>query len=159
MAKENGICILFENPGDGSDNIIDYAEDLASFLADLDTTIFGINYDPGNLISHRPELDPITDALKAVPHCTHFHVKDVLARPDGYSFVPLGNGAIDYEKILKSLYRSNLPFSLELPFRLRRDIQGNPSKLSAPLPLEEIARGVKYSLRWVSERHPAFNIG
>ncbi|WP_158521437.1 sugar phosphate isomerase/epimerase family protein [Kushneria konosiri] len=154
-AREAGVKLLFENPGDGSDNVINQASELATLTERLDASVTGINYDPGNLISHRPALSPVDDALKAIPQSDHLHLKAVSRKQDGYHFGALGTGDIDYAPIVEALAARRLPFSLELPFRLRRDEHAQPNKLAEPLPLEEIERGVAASLYWMAQNHPA----
>lgn len=154
-AREVGVKLLFENPGDGSNNLINQASELSTLLAQLDASATGINYDPGNLISHRPTLSPLDDALNAIPQSDHLHLKAVSREHDGYHFGALGTGDIDYAPIVEALAARRLPFSLELPFRLRRDEHAQPNKQAEPLPLEEIERGVATSLRWMAQNHPA----
>lgn len=153
-AREAGVMLLFENPGDGSDNLINQASELPTLLARLDTSATGINYDPGNLISHRPALSPVDDALEAIPLSAHLHLKAVHRESEGYRFGALGTGDIDYAPIVKALAARELPFSLELPFRLRRDAHAQPDKRPEPLPLKEIEQGVAVSLRWMAQHHP-----
>ncbi|REC95351.1 sugar phosphate isomerase/epimerase family protein [Kushneria indalinina] len=153
-AREAGIKLLFENPGDGSDNLINQASELPGLLERLDTSATGINYDPGNLISHRPALSPVEDALEAIPLSDHLHLKAVSRQSGGYHFDALGTGDIDYAPIVAALAARGLPFSLELPFRLRRDENAQPDKRPEPLPLEEIENGVAESLHWMAQHHP-----
>ncbi|WP_251976318.1 sugar phosphate isomerase/epimerase family protein [Salinicola avicenniae] len=153
-ARAAGVKLLFENPGDGRDNLINAADDLPAFLARLDRAAAGINYDPGNLISHRPALSPEADAQAAIPLSDHLHLKAVTRVADGYRFEALGEGDIDYAPIVAALASRALPFSLELPFRLRRDTQAQPDKLAEPLPLEVIESGVAASLRFMAQHHP-----
>lgn len=154
MARDAGLTVCLENPGDGSDNLINRAADLPAFLQQLDAAVWGINYDPGNLVSHRPDLDVVQDALAAVPHARHLHLKAVGCDPEGYGFKPMGEGDINYRPILQAVAEHQLPFSLELPFRLRRDINAQPLKLPQPLDLDEIERGMSASLRWVRAHYP-----
>ncbi|SPJ32031.1 sugar phosphate isomerase/epimerase family protein [Kushneria phyllosphaerae] len=154
-AREAGVKLLFENPGDGSNNLINQASELSTLLARLDASAAGINYDPGNLISHCPALSPLDDALQAIPQSDHLHLKAVSRGHDGYHFGALGTGDIDYAPIVEALAARRLPFSLELPFRLRRDEHAQPNKQAEPLPLEEIERDVAASLRWTAQNHPA----
>ncbi|QEL12318.1 sugar phosphate isomerase/epimerase family protein [Kushneria phosphatilytica] len=154
LAREAGVRVCLENPGDGSDNLLDRAADLPAVLERLDRAVFGINYDPGNLVSHRPALEPVEDALEAVALSDHFHLKAVHRDTEGYRFAPMGQGDIDYVPILAAIAKRRLPFSLELPFRLRRDSHAQPWKGSAPLALETIEQGVTDSLQWLRAHYP-----
>lgn len=153
-ARQAGVKLLFENPGNGGDNLINRAADLPALLARLDRSAAGINYDPGNLISHRPALPPVADALEAIALSDHLHLKAVGRDARGYGFGALGTGDIDYAPIVAALARRGLPFSLELPFRLRRDANAQPVKRDDPLSLVEIERGVSASLEWMARHHP-----
>ena len=115
--------------------------------------MFSVNYDAGNLASHRPQFDVIRDILEAVPYADHLHVKDVTRSDDGYRFCALGEGDIDYRRLLAAVSERapDLSFSLELPFRLRRKPEGKPYKEAQPLPLATIEDKIEHSLSFIHE--------
>lgn len=153
IARDAGMVICLENPGDGVDNLFNSAADIPGLLEKLDREVFSVNYDAGNLVSHRPQLDVIRDTLEAVPYADHLHVKDVIRTADGYRFCALGEGDIDYRRLLAAVSEKapDLSFSLELPFRLRRTPAGKPYKEDQPLPLAVIEDKIKQSIRFVDE--------
>ncbi|MDV6318225.1 sugar phosphate isomerase/epimerase [Chromohalobacter sp. HP20-39] len=152
IARDAGLRICLENPGDGSDNLFNDASDITPLLERLDRNVFGINYDPGNVISHRPGLDPVEDAMAALSQVSHLHLKAVTRDATGYAFGALGTGDIDYVPILAAVAERSptLPFSLELPFRLRRDEQAQPHKFPSRVPLADIEEGITSSLSYVT---------
>lgn len=151
IARHHGVRILLENPGNREANLLDDSAHIAPLLEQLDSEVFGINFDVGNLLSHRPELDPLSDGLKALPLADHFHIKPCKAMADGYDFVPLGEGDIDDGSLIDQLKRQGTPFSLELPFRLHRDLKAQPWRDESPLALEDIEEKLKQSLAWMGE--------
>ena len=54
LAEELDQVIGLENPGDGSDNLLNVAADGPGLLARIGHARVGLNYDAGNTISHRP---------------------------------------------------------------------------------------------------------
>jgi transketolase len=68
------------------------------------------------------------DALAALPLCVHTHIKDVQRRPEGYFFTPLGAGEIGCERIVQALAAMPLHLSIEIPMRLHRGPDAQPSR-------------------------------
>ena len=152
IARKYNIKVCLENPGDRVDNILNCAGDIPNLLSRLDKDIFSINYDVGNLISHCSELDPVEDTLKALPYCDHLHIKDAYFYDDTYHFCSLGEGSIDFEKLLPEieLKYPEVSFSLELPFRLLRNNDAKPYKKPSLLPLVEIENKLEKSLNYLN---------
>ncbi|ALM51957.1 sugar phosphate isomerase/epimerase family protein [Halomonas huangheensis] len=151
IAGHHGVRILLENPGNRDPNLLDRAAHIEPLLAQLDSDVFGINFDVGNLLSHCPDLDPLADGLQALSQADHFHIKPCRVVPDGYDFTPLGEGDIDDACLVRHLDARNVPFSLELPFRLHRDLDAQPWRDNSPLTLDHIERQLKQSLAWMSD--------
>ena len=150
-AEQLGLWIGLENPGDGSDNLLNTAADAAALLARIDHPRIGLNYDAGNTISHRPGVDPTADALAAMPYCVHTHVKDVRVSADGYFFTPLGEGQVGCAKILEAIARTDLDLSIEIPMRLHRGPDAKPSRAVYRAPLGDIETTLKAALQFVHE--------
>lgn len=146
IAKQYGVRILLENPGNGVPNVLDHAGDVEGLLERLDRDAFGINYDVGNLLSHCRDREPVSDARKAMTVADHFHLKPCTRTTDGIDFVSFGKGDIDDSEVAAELVRQGKPFSLELPFRLHRDVNAQPYRDKQPLPLEKIESYVSSSL-------------
>ena len=146
IARHYGMRILLENPGNRVPNLLDHADDMPGLLEQLDTHVFGLNYDIGNLLAHCPGRDPLADARAAIPLADHVHLKPCTQRGEGIDFVSLGEGDIDDTTLAADLLRQGKPFSLELPFRLHRDANAQPWRDEQPLPLDEIELYVSRSL-------------
>lgn len=146
IARQYGVRILLENPGNGVSNVLDHAGDVPGLLERLDRDAFGINYDVGNLLSHCPERDPASDAREAMSMADHFHLKPCVRTVDGFDFVAFGQGDVDDGEVATELLRQGKPFSLELPFRLHRDATAQPWRDEKPLPLEVIESRISRSL-------------
>lgn len=148
-AEQLDLQIGLENPGDGSDNLLNTAADAADLLKRIAHPRVALNYDAGNTISHRPDVVPSQDALQAMPMCLYTHVKDVRADPDGYFFTPIGEGDIDCVAILAGIAATRLDCSIEIPLRLYRGPDAQPRRASEPVPVAEIERVIGISLRYV----------
>lgn len=157
-AENIGLRIGLENPGDGSDNLLNSAVDAAALLEEIGHPMVGLNYDAGNTISHRPALDPAADALAAMPLCLHTHIKDVRASADGYFFTPLGEGQIDCAGILRSVASTHLNLSIEIPLRLHRQANAQPSRAPYRVPIAEIEAVITPALAFVRHHLAVTNL-
>lgn len=149
IARHYGMRILLENPGNRVANLFDHAAHIASLLSKLNVPEFGINFDVGNLLSHCPDIDPLADALAAIPNGDHFHIKSCSIVDEEIVFTPLGEGDVDEAPLVRKLITKGIPFSLELPFRLRRDRHAQPWRLGQAVPMEEIENNILRSIHWV----------
>lgn len=158
-AEQLDLVIGLENPGDGSDNLINTAADGIALLDKLGYPNLRLNYDAANTVSHRPPgkpggVIPADDALLAMPYCGHVHIKDARATPEGYFFTPLGEGNIDCARIVQAVAKTDINLSVELPLRLHRLPNAQPKRRDEPVPLAEIETVVRASLAFV-KRHLA----
>lgn len=147
-AEAFGVTIALENPGDGSDNIFNTAEEGVALAARFASPWLGLNYDAANTASHRPLFgDFAADAVAALPASVHAHIKDVKRTPDGWFFTPVGNGDIDCRKLLTAIAaKPDLPVSIEFPVRLHRGADSKPVRRVSPASLREIEDGLAASL-------------
>lgn len=150
-AEQLDLWIGLENPGDGSDNLLNTAADGPGLLADIGHPMVGLNYDAGNTISHRPGVPPADDALAAMPQCLHTHIKDVRRDDNGYFFTPLGQGQIDCARILRAVAQTALNLSIEMPLRLHRQPSAQPSRAPYRVPLADIEAVLRPALAFVHE--------
>lgn len=150
-AKDIGITIGLENPGDGSDNLLNVAADGAELLQRIGHPgVVGLNYDAGNTISHRPGVPTAADALLAMPLCIHTHVKDVRVQ-DGYFFTPLGEGQVGCDRILHAIAVTPLNLSIEIPMRLHRQANAQPSRAPYRVPVGDIEDTLGRALAFVHQ--------
>jgi len=151
-AESLNLIIGLENPGDGKENIINSGKDGATVVREIDSEWVKLNYDFGNVISHFYErIRPEEDFIDALPFSAHLHIKDVKSNEQGWSFVEIGKGSIDYSLILKTLALKypQIPISLEIPLRITRDRDAFPRRAASPLPLDEIRNVLQGSLDYV----------
>lgn len=149
-AEDIGLQIGLENPGDGSDNILNTAQDAAVLLNEINRPSVGLNYDAGNTVSHRREQDPVQDVLLAIPLCVHTHIKDVAIKPDGFFFTQLGEGDVGCSAILSAIARTDLDLSIEMPLRLHRQIDAKPVRDLECVPISTIEQLIKPALSYVN---------
>lgn len=146
IARNHGVRILLENPGNGVPNVFDSAIDAQAMLERLGDDAFGINYDMGNLLSHVPQRDALDDALKALPLADHVHLKPCARQGEGIDFVSFGDGDTEDAALARTLLDQGKPFSLELPFRLHRDAGAQPWRDEQPVALDRIESLILRSL-------------
>jgi len=152
IAKSLDMIIALENPGNGKENVVNSGETGASIIKHIASDWVRLNYDFGNVISHFFErLRPEEDFIYALPFSAHLHIKDVKSNGQGWSFVEIGEGSIDYSLILKTLALRypQIPISLEIPLRITRDRDASPRRAASPLPLDEIRNVLQGSLDYV----------
>jgi len=151
-AADRGMIIALENPGDGRPNVLDSAGPAAAILAEIDLDSVCLNYDFGNLISHCFEkIDPVEDYRLALDCTGHFHIKDVAAGPDGWYFTEIGQGGIDYRRILTEIaaLETPIPISLEIPLRVSRRPDALPRRAAQPVDLDTIRTILSGSVQFV----------
>ena len=151
QAQELGLIIALENPGNRQTNVVDDGRTGAAFCREFDHPHVRLNYDFGNLISHRPGVDSRRDCAAAVEMVVHLHIKDVVVSAEGYEFPAVGTGAVGYGPILADVARAaeSLPLSLELPLRLSRRTDASPRRSRERVPIEQIDDLVAASLKFV----------
>ena len=144
--------IGLENPGDGCDELLNVAADAPQMLSRIGSARVGLNYDVGNTVSHRPELDAAQDALQALPCCVHMHLKDGRGSADGWFFTPLGQGEVGLGTLLRAVAGTDIPVSIDIPMRLHRRPDAKPGRARYRVPLADIETTLQTSLRYVRQR-------
>src|SRR5262249_22960707 len=96
--------------------------------------------------------NPEVDLLAALPHCRHIHIKDVLSDSNGWRFVPIGQGSLDYRTIGSQIATNASDFAvgIELPLRLRRPGRSSPVRDTERLSLESMRASLQASLAAVT---------
>ncbi|MDA3949743.1 MAG: TIM barrel protein [Spirochaeta sp.] len=151
-AEAAGVVIALENPGDGRPNIIDNAAAARAFITKYDNPWIRLNYDPGNLLTHQPHLDPVTDAQDLGPGLVSMHLKNASLQGDRMRFTALHRGSIDYAAVLAHTDGLDpVPeYCVELPIRVSRAPGGKPFRDSELVPLETIHEALDASLSWLT---------
>jgi len=123
FAQSLQLVIGLENPGDGSDHIVDYAKTGALTVRRIGSDFVRLNYDIGNpFIYSKGTLKPEDDFEEAIPWSVHFHLKDIREEETGYFYSEIGKGVIDYKTILQALSEKapSIPLGIEIPLCLKR---------------------------------------
>ena len=153
-ASDLEMVILLENPGDGNANVMDSGAPAAKLIEEIGQEHVKINYDFGNLLSHCFEkLRPEEDYKFVRESAVHYHIKDVASDDAGWYFTEIGQGTIDYQKILKELavLSEPVPISLEIPLRIRRAPDASPRRALQPVDLAEIRQVMTSSVDFVKQ--------
>ena len=154
-AERYGVVIALENPGNGRPNLIDCAADAAELAARFDSPWVSLNYDPGNLLTHKPDLRPEEDAFLLCGNIGAYlgslHVKNAARIDNRWRFVTLSAGVIDYRRILTHTDKlvPRPEYSIEIPLRLSREFGGKPHRTSTPVPIKQIREVLIQSLEWI----------
>lgn len=78
--------------------------DYRRLAADLPDTPFSVNFDPSHLIVQGE--DPLRLVAEQGPRIAHVHMKDGSGRFPDFAFPPLGQGAIDFPRLVGALRRA-----------------------------------------------------
>lgn len=155
MAKHYQIKILIENVGDQQPYMLNDSRDFDAVAAEFDSATLGINFDPGNLASHRPNNNLLYDSIKSLDVAEHIHIKDLVVEQGDYQFCAIGEGICQYPALLRHASEVNkLPFfSIEAPFALVRRANGKAELKPRQqlLPISEIESRLKLSLHTINQ--------
>lgn len=100
QAKKYGIMVCLEN---SPNSCCVSAEDMIKTIKDINMDNFRLNWDPGNSQTGGC-LDIDRDFELLMPYIENVHIKDVIRKEDGGKYyLPIGEGSVDYEKILTLL--------------------------------------------------------
>lgn len=148
-ASELGLRLGVGNPADGSESLFNVAADGPRLLEQIGFAGVGLTYDVGNTLSHRPAVDPVADALAALPYCVHVHVKDVHHQPTGLFHAALGQGCLKPGALVRAARHRGVSMSVDLPLRQHRLHDGMLGRSRYRVALQDIEAAVAASLRWL----------
>lgn len=147
-AESLNMMIGLENPGDGTNNLIESGKGGAELIEEIDSSFIRLNYDVGNTYSYsKGRKMPKDDIHYAYPYAIHFHFKDTKPDELGWVFTEIGKGIINYKEVIQFMKAQpeQLPIGLEIPMTVRRDKDFNPQKKAALPRLEDIKMIIKQS--------------
>ncbi|MDG3087882.1 TIM barrel protein [Vibrio hannami] len=126
-AEGFSIQILIENVGDQKPYMLNDSDDFEVVKGECKSAALGINFDPGNLASHRPENDLLFDSIRSLKSAEHIHIKDLHLDGEDYHFCAIGEGICEYPALFEyALINNEMPFfSIEAPFSLIRKRDGS----------------------------------
>jgi len=86
------------------------------FLAELAHPNVGINYDTGNILYYNDHIDPADDIREIAEKVIHVHLKDTQGGKKEWKFCRLGEGRVDFAKIVATLDSVEFrgPYSIEI---------------------------------------------
>jgi L-ribulose-5-phosphate 3-epimerase len=130
-ADKRGIVVSLEVHGD----IMASGALSIKIIKEINCSNVKINYDTGNCKFYGGE-DAVDDIGPTIPYLAHVHLKDKIGGPRVWNFPGVGEGEVDFGRVLKILdeggYRG--PFGVEVEF------SGDPFP-----PVAEVDRAVKVS--------------
>ncbi|MGR5266779.1 sugar phosphate isomerase/epimerase family protein [Vibrio astriarenae] len=151
LAKLNGIKILIENVGDTRPYLLNDANDFEAFMEQVETSVVGINFDPGNFLSHRPKLNVLEHSIASLDVAEHIHIKDLVRLGDSWQCCEVGAGEGKYQALFQ--HANQMPFfSIESPYALKRLADGT-TKLKpreSLLPINDIELRLAESIKFVT---------
>ncbi len=153
FAEKMKLTIGLENPGDGVPNLLDTGREAESLIESIGSDRVRVNYDFGNLVSHKfDRVAPREDYKPAIKVTGHYHLKDVRRdEQPGWIFTEIGEGSIGYGLILPSLAELDIPMSLEIPLRLRRAPDSRGVRAAQPVPMDRIRQVLSDSWSFVTK--------
>lgn len=149
LASEFGLMIGLENSADGGESLLNLAADAPRLLEQIGCECVGLTYDLGNTLTHRPAVDPVSDALVALPYCVHLHMKGLRQEPEGLFYAALGEGCLDPAELVRAAMRRGVSMAIELPLRQHRQPDGGVGRSRYRVALRDIEVAVATSLRWI----------
>jgi len=111
-AADRGIRIALETHEGPTQN----GKRAREFLAELDHPHVGLNYDTGNIYYYNDDIDPAEDIREIADRVMHVHLKDTLGGKGEWRFCALGEGRVNFAKIVQTLESAGFdgPYSLEI---------------------------------------------
>lgn len=110
--KQYNLQLVLENHGEHSTGQI-----IKEIVNLVDSPLVRVNYDTANVI-YFAGIDPTQDLPACVDKVAYLHVKDKLEGQGGWNFPALGEGTVDFPKLLNILAaaKNDSPFSIEIEF-------------------------------------------
>ncbi len=110
-AEKAGILVCLETHG----GLTGSARECLDTLASIQSPAIRINYDTANVIYYRG-VKPEEDIRLVADRIAHVHLKDKRGGQGVYDFPPIGDGEIDFPRVLSTLWDSGYrgPLSLEI---------------------------------------------
>ena len=98
-AQTKGVVIALENHG----GITATAADCKKILDKVKNPAVGLNYDPANFIAYGYGENPLIGLETLSERIVYAHLKDCLKKNDQYEFGAVGQGEMDWDKIVPAL--------------------------------------------------------
>jgi L-ribulose-5-phosphate 3-epimerase len=111
-ASDRGVCLALETHA-GPTRTGRLAR---KFLEEVGHPNVGFNYDTGNIVYYNDDVDPSEDIAEVADRVVHVHLKDTQGGREEWKFCALGEGRVNFQKILQRLRAAGFmgPYSLEI---------------------------------------------
>jgi inosose dehydratase len=85
-------------------------------LSEVNHPSVGFNYDTGNIYYFNEGIDPAEDIKEIAERVVHVHLKDTLGGKGQWQFCALGEGRVNFPKVIQALESAGYsgPYSLEI---------------------------------------------
>jgi L-ribulose-5-phosphate 3-epimerase len=111
-ATERGIRIALETHKGPTRN----GKLARELLSEVNHPSVGFNYDTGNIYYFNEGIDPAEDVKEIADRVIHVHLKDTLGGKGQWQFCALGEGRVDFPRVIQTLESAEYsgPYSLEI---------------------------------------------
>ena len=111
-AADRNVCITLEI----HEGATRTGEISLKLIESVDHPNVGINYDTGNVYYYNEGVDPAEDIKHIAEHVVHVHLKDTKGGRGEWKFCALGEGRVNFPKIIEVLQSVDFrgPYSLEV---------------------------------------------
>jgi L-ribulose-5-phosphate 3-epimerase len=137
-ASERGVRIALET----HEGLTRNGKLARGLLDEVDHPAVGYNYDTGNIYYYNGDIDPAEDIKEVAERVLHVHLKDTLGGKNQWQFCALGDGRVNFPKVIAALEAVGYdgPYSLEI-----EGIEGED--LTRQQILERILKSMEYLRR------------
>ena len=134
-AANQGIRLALETHGGPTRN----GRLAKEFLEEVAHPNLGCNYDTGNIFYYNDNIDPAEDIREIADRVVHVHLKDTQGGKEEWKFCGLGEGRVDFAKIIATLDSVGFrgPYSIEI-----EGIEGED--LNREACLQRLARSIEH---------------
>jgi len=147
-AEEIDISIGLETHGD----IINYGMSAVQTIKQFGSKRVILNYDFGNVFtSSAAKIDPANDFDNIANLVGHLHLKDIIKRNNFWYMCTIGDGLINYSKILNRIKKlpEPIPVTIEIPLCLKLNKNAEPIVIDKIIKLDLIDEILRNSLSYV----------
>ncbi len=150
-AEEIDISIGLETHGD----IINYGMSAVQTVKQFGSKRVILNYDFGNVFtSSVAKIDPANDFNNIANLVGHIHLKDIIKRNNFWYMCTIGDGLINYSKILNRIKKlpKPIPVTIEIPLCLKLNKNAEPIVIDKIIKLDLIDKVLRNSLSYVRKK-------
>ena len=147
-AEEIKIMIGLETHGD----IINHGKSAVQVIKQFESKQVILNYDFANVFTNSfGKVDPADDFNDIIDLVGHMHIKDITKRNNFYYMCTIGEGLINYNKILNIVKQSHktIPVTIEIPLCLKLNKNAKAIVMDKIIKLDLVDEILENSLKYV----------